>query len=74
MAQRSEPLADKVKPVHPGESGGQYKPLTETDIRAITENIFRVLPDGLGIEIDTLAWPRPEAFAWLQEKGDLAEV
>ncbi|MCY3794037.1 MAG: trimethylamine methyltransferase family protein, partial [Gammaproteobacteria bacterium] len=44
-AQRSAPLADAIKPVHPGESGGQFKPLTETDVAAVTENVFRILEE-----------------------------
>lgn len=45
VAQRSAPLADMIKPVHPGETGGQYKPLSDKDITAITENIFRLLEE-----------------------------
>jgi trimethylamine--corrinoid protein Co-methyltransferase len=49
LAQRSAPLAENIKPVHSGESGGQYKPLDERDIPAITENIYRVLEEiGFG--------------------------
>jgi len=49
VAQRSSPLADLVKPVHPGETGGQYKPLSDRDIAAITENILRLLEEiGFG--------------------------
>ena len=44
-AQRSAPLADAIKPVHPGESGGQFKPLTQADVAAITDNIFRLLEE-----------------------------
>jgi len=40
----------------------------------LTENIVRVLPDGLGIEIDTSAWTRPEVFRWLQEQGRIEET
>ncbi len=35
----------------------------------ITENIVRVIPDGLGIEVDTDAWERPAVFDWLQREG-----
>lgn len=35
----------------------------------ITENIVRVLPPELGIEVDTGAWPRPAVFDWLQREG-----
>ena len=44
-ALRSAPLADASKPVHPGETGGQYRPLSEEDVAAITENIFRILEE-----------------------------
>ena len=44
-ALRSAPLAEETKPVHPGESGGAYKPLTEDGIAAIRENIFRILEE-----------------------------
>ena len=44
-ALRAAPLADDIKPVNPGEPGGSYKPLTETDISAIDKNIFRILED-----------------------------
>ena len=49
LAERSAPLAENLKPVHSGESGGQYKPLDERDIAAIEENIFRLLDEiGFG--------------------------
>lgn len=39
----------------------------------ITENIVRVLPDSLGIEVDLSAWERPPVFRWLQAHGAIAE-
>ena len=49
QALRAAPLADTIKPVHPGELGGQYKPLKEADIAAIIENSFRILEEvGFG--------------------------
>jgi len=39
----------------------------------LTENIVRVIPDGLGIDIDTRSWKRPAVFGWLQENGGIAE-
>ena len=44
-AQRSAPLADAVKPVHPGEPGGQFKPFSDADVLAVTENIYRILEE-----------------------------
>ena len=40
----------------------------------ITENIVRVLPEGLGLEIDTQAWQRPVVFDWLQEHGQVSDA
>ena len=35
----------------------------------LTENIVRILPPDLGIEIDCSGWRRPPLFDWLQENG-----
>ena len=40
----------------------------------LSENIVRVVPEGLGIEIDTSAWPRPPVFDWLQREGAMADA
>ncbi len=49
VALRSAPLAEDIKPVHPGERGGQYRPLSDADIAAIDANIFRILEEvGFG--------------------------
>ncbi|MDP4125973.1 MAG: phosphoribosylformylglycinamidine cyclo-ligase [Bacillota bacterium] len=37
----------------------------------LTENVPRVLPAGLGVQIDTSAWDRPPIFALLQRLGDV---
>ncbi len=39
----------------------------------ITENLPRVLPEGLGAEIDLKAWTLPPVFRWLAEAGGVAE-
>ena len=44
-ALRSAPLAEETKPVHPGELGGAYRPLSDSDVAAINENIFRILDE-----------------------------
>jgi phosphoribosylformylglycinamidine cyclo-ligase len=38
----------------------------------LTENLPRVLPEGMGAEIDLGAWPLPPVFGWLAETGGLA--
>ena len=35
----------------------------------LTENIIRVIPDGLGLAIDASAWTLPPVFDWLQREG-----
>ena len=37
----------------------------------LTENIPRVLPEGLGVSIDGSAWPRPAVFEWLMQEGNI---
>ena len=38
----------------------------------LTENIVRVVPDGLGIDIHLHAWRQPAVFEWLATEGDIA--
>jgi phosphoribosylformylglycinamidine cyclo-ligase len=37
-------------------------------------NIPRVLPSGVRAHVDTLAWPRPDVYAWISRVGGLAET
>jgi phosphoribosylformylglycinamidine cyclo-ligase len=39
----------------------------------LTENIIRVVPEPLGVEIDTSTWQRAQIFDWLADGGDVAE-
>ncbi|MDV4144464.1 MULTISPECIES: phosphoribosylformylglycinamidine cyclo-ligase [Shimia] len=39
----------------------------------LTENLPRVLPEGLGAEIDLGAWELPAVFKWLAQTGGMAE-
>ena len=49
VALRAAPLAEEIKPVHPGETGGAYRPLTDQNVTDIEENIFKVLEEiGFG--------------------------
>ena len=38
----------------------------------LSENIVRVIPEGLGIDVDASAWPLPPVFEWLQREGAVA--
>ncbi|MFK8049664.1 MAG: trimethylamine methyltransferase family protein [Halioglobus sp.] len=45
VAIRSAPLTEDMKPVHPGENGGQYRPLNDQDVAAVVENCYRILEE-----------------------------
>ena len=40
----------------------------------LTENLPRVLPDGLGADIDLGAWSLPPVFGWLAREGEIAQT
>ena len=40
----------------------------------LTENIIRVVPDDLGIALDSSSWTRPAVFDWLQHEGRVAQA
>jgi phosphoribosylformylglycinamidine cyclo-ligase len=40
----------------------------------LSENIIRVVPDGLGIDIDASAWQKPAVFDWLQTEGQVSDA
>lgn len=39
----------------------------------LRENLERILPPGLRIEIDHQAWPVPPVFSWLQDLGEIED-
>jgi phosphoribosylformylglycinamidine cyclo-ligase len=40
----------------------------------LTENIPRVIPDGLEVVLSAKTWTRPEVFDWLQKTGNIANA
>lgn len=52
-------------------AAGGLKALAHITGGGLLENIPRVLPDGLGCEIDATCWPLPAVFAWLAGEGEL---
>lgn len=54
--------------------GGGIDGLAHITGGGLTENIVRILPDGLGIHIDTQSWEWPEVFQWLQREGSIQEA
>ena len=60
-----------VKPVLALMAQMQVKGLAHITGGGITENIPRILPDGLGATIDTGSWQQPSVFDWLQSNGNI---
>jgi phosphoribosylformylglycinamidine cyclo-ligase len=63
-----------VRPVLEMLGGGEIKGLAHITGGGLTENIVRVLPTGMGLSIDTSAWPRPAVFSWLQDAGGISDA
>lgn len=40
----------------------------------LTENVPRMLPEGLGAEIDLDAWDLPPVFGWLRAQGEVTDA
>jgi phosphoribosylformylglycinamidine cyclo-ligase len=68
------PTALYVKPVldllakHDGTQGGIHA-MAHITGGGLTENIIRVIPDGLGLDIEASAIALPPVFDWLQREG-----
>jgi phosphoribosylformylglycinamidine cyclo-ligase len=60
-----------VRPALAAIRAGGVHALAHVTGGGLTENLPRVLPEGLGARIDLGAWPRPPVFRWLAEAGGL---
>ena len=63
-----------VKPALQAVRAGGVHALAHITGGGLTENLPRVLPEGLGAEIDLTAWTLPPVFAWLRDAGGLEEA
>jgi phosphoribosylformylglycinamidine cyclo-ligase len=55
------------------ESGVPVHALSHITGGGLTENLPRVLPEGLAAKVDVASWSRPAVFDWLQQQGNVAE-
>ncbi|WP_302142013.1 phosphoribosylformylglycinamidine cyclo-ligase [Halomonas alkalicola] len=55
------------------ESGVPVHALSHITGGGLTENLPRVLPEGLAAKVDVASWTRPAVFDWLQQQGNVAE-
>ena len=69
------PTALYVKPVLEllrGDTAAGIHAMAHVTGGGLTENIIRVVPDGLGLDIDASALALPPVFDWLQREGEVA--
>ena len=62
-----KPIMELLAGVH----GGDIHAMAHITGGGLTENIIRVVPDGLGVSIDASSWTLPAVFAWLQREGNV---
>lgn len=60
-----------VKPCLAAIKAGGVKALAHITGGGLVENLPRVLPNGMGAEIDAASWPGLPAFAWLKKAGNI---
>jgi phosphoribosylformylglycinamidine cyclo-ligase len=63
-----------VRPALAAIRAGGVRALAHVTGGGLTENLPRVLPEGLGAGIDLGAWRLPPVFGWLAAEGGLAEA
>lgn len=63
-----------VKPALQAIRAGGVHALAHITGGGLTENLPRVLPEGLGAEIDLNAWDLPPVFRWMAEAGGIVEA
>jgi phosphoribosylformylglycinamidine cyclo-ligase len=63
-----------VRPALAAVRAGGVHALAHITGGGLTENLPRVLPEGLGARIDLGAWALPEVFRWLAESSGMAEA
>ncbi|MBT52401.1 MAG: phosphoribosylformylglycinamidine cyclo-ligase [Mameliella sp.] len=63
-----------VKPALAAIGAGGVRALAHITGGGLTENLPRVLPEGLGAEIDLNAWDLPDLFKWMRGVGGIAEA
>ena len=62
-----------VKSLLPLLQSGRINGLSHITGGGLLENIPRVLPAGLGVELQRGSWPQPALFDWLQAEGGILD-
>ena len=69
-----EPTRIYVKPVLATLAKVEVKGLAHITGGGLTENIPRVLPEGVCAALESSRWTRPEIFRWLQKMGNIEDA
>ncbi len=64
-----QPLLDVIR-----QGGSAIHGIAHITGGGLMENISRVIPEGLAIEINQDSWQRPTIFNWLQTQGRIDEI
>lgn len=67
-----EPTRIYVKSCLAAIRAGGVRGLAHITGGGLTENIPRILPEGLGVRIEAGSWPVPPVFGWLARSGGVA--
>ena len=68
-----EPTRIYVKTILSAHRAGHIKGIANVTGGGLTENIPRILPTGLGAQINLNSWSVPEVFQWLHHVGNISE-
>ncbi|HYC37734.1 MAG TPA: phosphoribosylformylglycinamidine cyclo-ligase [Usitatibacter sp.] len=69
-----EPTRIYVKPVLALMEKVAVKGIAHITGGGLTENVPRILPEGVAAHLDSTRWPRPKIFQWLKRYGNIDEA
>ncbi len=69
-----EPTRIYVRPALAAIRAGGVRGLAHITGGGLTENLPRVLPEGLGAHVDLSSWALPPVFGWLAREGGLEQA
>jgi phosphoribosylformylglycinamidine cyclo-ligase len=69
-----KPVLDAMRATGGTKAGGAVKALAHITGGGLSENLPRVLPDGVGATVDVGAWAPPAVFGWLKTAGNLDDA
>jgi len=69
-----EPHRSYLAAIAPSLDSGHIKAMAHITGGGITDNLPRVLPQGVAAVIDRTSWEVPAIFAWLAENGRIADA